>query len=559
VGGSASLSAGLESRGHEVQLADCIQLLQTDVIHANPTADNLGHPVSDVMMYDPLDPGLAAHNQLVLAVGIGVAAPQFDQLLDWAAATDAAAVVVKGHGSSLPQVRSAAARHDVAVLVAPDDADWTGLVALARASVVGAAADSVSGVRLGDLYAFANAVASLTNGAASIVDTVGRILGYSTLPGQPIDELRRATTLALQEMTQPALDADYRLLYAAVGARVLPSGNGGFDRLALAVRAGGELLGSIWVLDPGRDRRLDALAMLDRLAPVAALHMLRARSAFDFGERRNADLIRTIMDDPAHASFAAAQLGLEAVNGIAVAAFVIARSDPGSLEAVRELQRLLHLVTATCNMQFDRGHGALIDSVVYALLPSSGASPRAVQRRVAEEIGRASRSISTFPVLTGIGGIVDNLVDLPQSKSEAMSLLQNVLLRRVAARAGEGAGAGAANATLGGPAVALFEDHRAQLNLVRVGALLTQEGLGNVDDLERIRAHDEQQQSDLMLTLRAFLDCHGNVAAVAKQLHVHNNTVRYRLARLVEDFNVHLDDPAERLWLWLRLVSLDRE
>ena len=62
-----------------------------------------------------------------------------------------------------------------------------------------------------------------------------------------------------------------------------------------------------------------------------------------------------------------------------------------------------------------------------------------------------------------------------------------------------------------------------------------------------------------MITLRAFLDCHGNVASVAKQLHVHNNTVRYRLARLVEDFDVNLDDPAERLWLWLRLVSLDRE
>ena len=125
---------------------------------------------------------------------------------------------------------------------------------------------------------------------------------------------------------------------------------------------------------------------------------------------------------------------------------------------------------------------------------------------------------------------------------------QNVLLRRVAA-----------TGTLGGPAVALFEDHRAQLNLLRVGTLLAQEGLDDVDDLRRIRVHDEQHQSGLMITLRAFLDCHGNVAAVAKKLNVHNNTVRYRLARLLEDFDVDLDDPAERLWLWLRLTSLDQE
>ena len=108
-------------------------------------------------------------------------------------------------GRPLDQLRSAAVRHSLAVLVAPDDADWTRLVALARASVMGAAADSVSGVRLGDLYAFANAAASITNGAASIVDPLGRVLGYSTLPGQPIDELRRVTTLSLQEIKAAGL------------------------------------------------------------------------------------------------------------------------------------------------------------------------------------------------------------------------------------------------------------------------------------------------------------------------------------------------------------------
>lgn len=87
------------------------------------------------------------------------------------------------------------------LVVGDDDADWTRLIAMARTAVAGAAVDSVSGVRLGDLFAFANAVASIANGAASIVDPSGRILGYSTVPGQPIDDLRRETTLTLQERT----------------------------------------------------------------------------------------------------------------------------------------------------------------------------------------------------------------------------------------------------------------------------------------------------------------------------------------------------------------------
>jgi DNA-binding PucR family transcriptional regulator len=36
---------------------------------------------------------------------------------------------------------------------------------------------------------------------------------------------------------------------------------------------------------------------------------------------------------------------------------------------------------------------------------------------------------------------------------------------------------------------------------------------------------------------------------------VHGNTIRYRIARLEEDFQVDLDEPATRLWLWLRLAS----
>ena len=70
------------------------------------------------------------------------------------------------------------------------------------------------GLRLGDMFAFANAVATMTNGATSIVDPTGHVVGYSTIPGQPIDTLRRESTLTLQERTVPSLDADYKVVYS---------------------------------------------------------------------------------------------------------------------------------------------------------------------------------------------------------------------------------------------------------------------------------------------------------------------------------------------------------
>lgn len=50
-------------------------------------------------------------------------------------------------------------------------------------------------------------------------------------------------------------------------------------------------------------------------------------------------------------------------------------------------------------------------------------------------------------------------------------------------------------------------------------------------------------------TLRAWLNAHGDVTATARVLHIHPQSVRYRLAGLREAFAGALDDPAGRLEL----------
>jgi sugar diacid utilization regulator len=57
-------------------------------------------------------------------------------------------------------------------------------------------------------------------------------------------------------------------------------------------------------------------------------------------------------------------------------------------------------------------------------------------------------------------------------------------------------------------------------------------------------------------TLRAWLDTHGDVSAAAERLHVHPQTVRYRLNGLREALGDDaLDDPARRLELQLALQA----
>lgn len=54
-------------------------------------------------------------------------------------------------------------------------------------------------------------------------------------------------------------------------------------------------------------------------------------------------------------------------------------------------------------------------------------------------------------------------------------------------------------------------------------------------------------------TLRAWLDAHGDVTATAGALHVHPQTVRYRLVQLRDAFEGALDDPLGRLELAIAL------
>ena len=172
------------------------QLMGEDLLHVDPTSADLDRQVSDVQLYDPLD-----EQAILLLTGVACGTADFGRVLARAARCEAAGVVVKARGTPIDDLHAASANHGIPVIVVRDDADWTRVAALARTAVAGAAADSVSGVRLGDMFAFANAVATMTQGATSIVDPTGHVVGYSTIPGQPIDYLRRESTLTLHERT----------------------------------------------------------------------------------------------------------------------------------------------------------------------------------------------------------------------------------------------------------------------------------------------------------------------------------------------------------------------
>ncbi|WP_046215797.1 PucR family transcriptional regulator [Paenibacillus wulumuqiensis] len=74
--------------------------------------------------------------------------------------------------------------------------------------------------------------------------------------------------------------------------------------------------------------------------------------------------------------------------------------------------------------------------------------------------------------------------------------------------------------------------------------------------IDRLAAYDQEHNSNLLQTLAVFLDHDSDAKQAAAQLHVHTNTLNYRLRRIAEVGQVNLDSMAEKVTLYLELKLL---
>lgn len=71
--------------------------------------------------------------------------------------------------------------------------------------------------------------------------------------------------------------------------------------------------------------------------------------------------------------------------------------------------------------------------------------------------------------------------------------------------------------------------------------------------LGRLISHDDNKNAELVETLEAFFACHGNLSQTANRLHIHRNTLTYRLERIAHITQLDLDDADARFSLQLAL------
>ncbi len=75
--------------------------------------------------------------------------------------------------------------------------------------------------------------------------------------------------------------------------------------------------------------------------------------------------------------------------------------------------------------------------------------------------------------------------------------------------------------------------------------------------IAKMLSHDAEKGTAFALTALVYLECGGDTAMTASQLHLHRNTVLYRVARIHELFGLDLADPYASAATLIYLLALD--
>jgi purine catabolism regulator len=73
------------------------------------------------------------------------------------------------------------------------------------------------------------------------------------------------------------------------------------------------------------------------------------------------------------------------------------------------------------------------------------------------------------------------------------------------------------------------------------------------ETLSKLVAYDRKQGGELLKTLEEYFNHLGNLRATSDALHVHRNTLLYRLERIQQISGMNLEDAEEHFAMWLAL------
>lgn len=399
-----------------------------------------------------------------------------------------------------------------------------------------------------DLFRLADAICTLIGAPVTIEDRHGQLLAFSTYQEQAdaagTEYLRGRSCLRddlgkdeARQVLEAVRQSSRPILIEAqqIGDRAT------LPRLAVAVRAGNEFLGTLWAAVVPGSATAHAERVLSDASRSVALHLVEQREAGTTEEQLTSDLMRIVMAGGLDASTALADLGLPNAPSTVLAMAPLNASGDGSLHTSRlspadrahSRQRLAASLRVHLTSSVPGTVVAIVDGQIYAIVPGwqtdSELTLEATCRSYAQRVRTAE------PMLYGIGRRAIAPTDIRWSRKDAdraVRVLRHINDSRTIARAAAA---------------------EAEARVLELRDLASARGDLPSGPYARLVAYDERRKSSMIATVREWLDSHGDTKLAAQRGHVHENTFRYRLRRACEVGGFDREDPRARFELALQL------
>jgi len=382
-----------------------------------------------------------------------------------------------------------------------------------------------------DLFDAVDTMARLLGGSVIVKDVDFRVLAYSAVPGQPNDESRRSAILNrrsadhwLQWMEESGIRE--RLINSDELIRLDNPWATSLIRYIQPIRAVDQLVGYLWLYfetEPDADAPRTILEFAQLLAPEVA------RRGRALTENPGGHVLWQFLAGELSANRVASILGVDEQSNIIVIAVDVEATKSDAVIIRSRAARALALYT---QMHLASSLVGTVDQQIYLLY----ASPTRLEPDV-EAIVRAISKHLTRAVQTNVraaaGGVHRGLAAAGISRNEADLTLRVLRTKNDWEHDG------------------LFASMRHDIVLNESVEVLRARPILMRGLLDRLITHDRQRNTDYVTTLRIYLDSFGDMRSAAELLHLHPNSLRYRIKRLTEIGGLDLGDPKLRLVLQL--------
>lgn len=388
-----------------------------------------------------------------------------------------------------------------------------------------------------DLFEVADSLARMVGGAVAIEDVDFRVLAYSAVPGQPDDEARR---LAVLNRRTP--DRWLRWMDdSGVRERLLTTDEvvsldipwpALRQRWIKSIRTFDEVLGFLWVMQGDEPMVSDLERSMCDFAELLAPELARRSSAR--AENPRGHVLRQFLGGALPAARIAEVLEVPEQVTNMVVAFHFDAGRSAEIPVRNRAIRALNLQT-----QLHQRHAVVCadNQQVYLL-----------------EVGERE-SIERFSS-SGLPALVGHLEDTLDSAVRAAA--GSIGCKLAEAERSRREADLALNAMVSGwwpDSVGRFPELRSAIVLHQVCGLLRSEPILIAGLLDPLITYDQEHGSDYIRTLSAYLDCFGDVRATADRLHIHPNSLRYRIRRIADLAGLDLADADLRLVVQIGLAA----